>query len=688
ISSISKEYLELICNQYDENFKLKVDQKYNTEETSKDSWILPKNTQKYEVKDDTEGIDEIRDFEYKSFDESRDALWIIPAKQIISNSNTQEILEETQEESSQNYRKEQNSKAYNEEESLNQNPNSKELPNKFPHEQDIILENKIQAIQDEPATPDFKNEQNMKLSVSNEKNSNQNSKDEFLIKSVQEIDPNSVDSTSFASFIKSILKDQESKKPHYNEADSKFDSLTSILSSILAVENHERIEKKRPEEVNTLVNTLKTSEPPIKKLENAMEHIESSNGILSGWFSSLFPNGEKFEPTSKSSISPTLKKSKCSQWVGIDKTFDFCLVCADNRYVNRPEKSFLCQSSCTQPGADCPKTHCACETPEMEDKASQCKSPRICKLDEFKAVPGTIATDAWCNQTCKSSNKEHYCPCTLCECAVQCSIGIVNGNFLKGLNGWKAVRQTDSKGSVAAEPIGRKLNLSQKQLPLKSDSAEDRQNYAAVFDHKSPGSYVLYQEIVPTQGDILQFSWLVSNYADDYYVQEDTMSANVYKNQQFRVDIFEPFGESSTQSNRENNWKSGDTTANYGKSWFQFENGGPTPLATILTPHRVRAIMNAIGPPPVAFLNPWQKAQYDLSPFAGQQIWIVFRAVNNQGIMNVGIDDVIITNKICTEPPSTPKLHEKLFKEEYEIFQTGGILDFGTPCGSVCRREF
>ncbi|KAJ3126379.1 hypothetical protein HK098_007577 [Nowakowskiella sp. JEL0407] len=500
-------------------------------------------------------------------------------------------------------------------------------------------------------------------------------------------------------------------------------------------------------------------EPSANNKQSTPESDAKPDNILKKLWNSIVEKDEVSDTTEN--YQEDDEQHSCSSWQGIDSTFDsWCsincpqgncpgniclcknafknrLVCADNRYVNIPGAQFLCQSSCNQPGFHCPKTHCQCETPEMEHSGSQCTSPRTCRNNEFAAVPGTIATDEWCKKSC--TKKGGYCPCTLCECVVQCSAGIVNGDFSEGLAGWNIVRQTDSLGKVLVQPAGLKAPLSKKDIPYKVSQEESinlageessngiQTDYIALIDSNSPGSYVLYQEITPVRGDFLTFSWLASNYADNFYIQNDTMSANIYRNQQFRVDVIEPFsrtstrektvphnkrGKSNEQIKMENSWENNvhwargqpmpkvsqnenlrvqnkQSLNDDDVSWFDYDYGGVIPLGSILSPQKVKAVMNAVGSPPYSLLNPWQRVHFDLSPFARRKVWIAFRSVNNQGVMNVAIDDVSIVNKICTNPPSTPFSEAKQRKELQETIQSGAKWELGNPaCGNVCGHKF
>ncbi|KAJ3082606.1 hypothetical protein HK102_001572 [Quaeritorhiza haematococci] len=343
------------------------------------------------------------------------------------------------------------------------------------------------------------------------------------------------------------------------------------------------------------------------------------------------------------------------------------VVCADNNYVTLPGKTFLCQASCNQPPFHCPVSQCACANNQMTS-SQRCFSPRICKTADYVAVPGTIATNEWCNSTCNAAtaNGASYCPCTLCQCAVTCTPGIANGDFEKGLMGWNMVRQigSTSNAPVVTHPAGSGSDV---PSPFTGKEIAGMENYVdnmvALMDHASPGSYVMYQEYVPARGDVLSFNWLVENWANDFYIQSETLSANVFRNQQFRVDLVEA-----------------DTS-----EWFT-ATGGAGPklvLANILSPERVRAVMNAMGRPPYSLVNPWQSLKFDLTPFSGRRVWIAFRAVHNQGVMNVAIDNVKILNKICSPAPygNAGPIRPKMDQPT--------LMEYGNPsCGDVCTQMY
>ncbi|KAJ3116925.1 hypothetical protein HDU96_008325 [Phlyctochytrium bullatum] len=413
-------------------------------------------------------------------------------------------------------------------------------------------------------------------------------------------------------------------------------------------------------------------------------------------------------------------------WYGVDPTFDgWCaqkcplgqcssdvctcgrsmrsnqIICLDNRYKAKSGSTFRCQASCNQPPYNCPSTHCTCVNPDARSTSwtdfvsDRCSSPRTCKHAEFVAVPGTYATDSWCNDVCKPKpgspgETTGACPCTLCECSIMCGNGIVNGDFEQGLRGWTVARQRGTRDAVITTIPGRvhgddatienavlEAPLSKRMIPALPTSKDTASERIAVMDLATPGSLILYREYKPVRGDVLKFRWAVVNWANDFYVQPDTTSAAVVRNQQFRVDLID-----ATLANA--------TFDEGGFSWFdaqpsRFHHASGTLrspiLATPLSPDKARNLMNAIGEPPFRDAEPWQSSRFDLTPYAGRKILVVFRAVANQGPMSVVLDDVNVANDICTVEdfrPPLPKVPEAVAVE----------VDPGVPCVEVCGAEF
>ncbi|KAI8844179.1 hypothetical protein BC829DRAFT_400519 [Chytridium lagenaria] len=363
-------------------------------------------------------------------------------------------------------------------------------------------------------------------------------------------------------------------------------------------------------------------------------------------------------------------------WYGVDPTYDKW--CAEK-----------CASGCCLHMWKV-STHCTCVNPEARltsgDSAGRCVSPRTCKTQEYTAVPGTYATDSWCASVCSpSSPSNELCSCTLCECSITCGSGIPNGDFEQGLKGWSLVRQRGSRGATITtlkstaedyEHNDIRGPLSGKTIPAIPPSRASSSSRMAVMDFASPGSLILYREYTPVKGDIIKFRWAAVNWARDFYVQYDTTSANVVRNQHFRVDIIDATAASSIR--KPMNWFETTSPTNFR------ETSTSSILASALSPDKVKNVMNAIGEPPFRDSEPWQTSRFDLSPFAGRKLLVVFRAVANQGPMSVVIDDVGIVNDACTPP--THNLAASPFISR--LPDPVAVDVDGMPCSDVCGLEF
>jgi len=65
-------------------------------------------------------------------------------------------------------------------------------------------------------------------------------------------------------------------------------------------------------------------------------------------------------------------------------------------------------------------------------------------------------------------------------------------------------------------------------------------SFAAMTDQVGPGLNILYQEVVVPRQAELGFDLFLKNQAADYYVTDD-LSPAVFPNQQFRMDVVDPF---------------------------------------------------------------------------------------------------------------------------------------------------
>jgi hypothetical protein len=327
--------------------------------------------------------------------------------------------------------------------------------------------------------------------------------------------------------------------------------------------------------------------------------------------------------------------------------------CGDNRYQSvTPSNTAMnswCQANCNQPGFFCPESLCKCVNPLASGKQCDTTKPRVCPPGvNYKATPGTTASNLWCDATCK--HNPAVCPCTLCECDIVCA-PLTNGGFSQGLTGWtKAIQNTAGDLFVIKASD---VNFPRSGYPIDVPLAPAGNQWVTT-DQNGPGSYVLFQQYGPIQtGDFLEFDWLQQNRIPVYSIQ-NTMDASVSPNQQFRVDLVK-------------------TTIG---NWF-----GPSVLtdlvANVLSPETVRDTM-ALG-------QTWQHVKFDLTPYVGQTILIAFRSVDNQFFFNSQWDNVKITNAGCPAS-STISESESIFKRDVPVYQDSYAPCSATICAGVYRN--
>ncbi|ORY40099.1 hypothetical protein BCR33DRAFT_740394 [Rhizoclosmatium globosum] len=139
----------------------------------------------------------------------------------------------------------------------------------------------------------------------------------------------------------------------------------------------------------------------------------------------------------------------------------------------------------------------------------------------------------------------------------------LNGGFENGkFTHWNVVREPGSEGGIQVSRTGQ---LSSGVL-FKSNAP------MAVFDNEGAGSYVLYRDFVPAEGDFLVFEWQVMNSAATYDIQNDIYSSRVAPNQQFSVELVDSRFD----------------------DWFD-ETGWNARLATIVSPKRRKIWMEMVG---------------------------------------------------------------------------------------------
>ncbi|KAI8613470.1 hypothetical protein BC830DRAFT_475571 [Chytriomyces sp. MP71] len=198
---------------------------------------------------------------------------------------------------------------------------------------------------------------------------------------------------------------------------------------------------------------------------------------------------------------------------------------------------------------------------------------------------------------------------------VDCTIDLLpNNDFKTGkLTYWEVIREPSSEGDVVVASEGDTLTYSGHRIPYRKQR-QSKGTPFIVFDNEGAGSYVLFRDITPIDGDILRFRWNVTNSAKQFYIL-DTMTSVLAPNQQFRVDLY------NTDF----------------QDWFQEKDVRGPHLATVLSPQKVKSLAG----------NGWQTTSFDLSQFAGKSVRLAFRSVNNQDLLRVAIQEVSVKNIHC-----------------------------------------
>ncbi|KAI9350267.1 hypothetical protein BDR26DRAFT_852100 [Obelidium mucronatum] len=193
---------------------------------------------------------------------------------------------------------------------------------------------------------------------------------------------------------------------------------------------------------------------------------------------------------------------------------------------------------------------------------------------------------------------------------------LINGGFENGkLTHWTTVREPASEGDVVVVQSGESLGYSGANAVTSLSDLP-----MAVFDNEGAGSYVLYRDFVPVEGDVLVFQWQVINTTPTFSIQMESMSMQLAPNQQFKVDLF-------------------DVAGSGGFDWFGEDavKGDGSLLAHVVNAQTVKAHDN----------DGWQETRFDLSQFAGINVRLAFRLVNNQDILTAALHNVSIQNKRC-----------------------------------------
>lgn len=186
---------------------------------------------------------------------------------------------------------------------------------------------------------------------------------------------------------------------------------------------------------------------------------------------------------------------------------------------------------------------------------------------------------------------------------------VANGGFESGtLAGWTVVNEAGGSGNW--------FNYSGTSSPLSGSTipAPPQGTHAAITDQTGPGSHILLQNIALEAGmkHSLSFDLYYNNQAGVFF-SPDSLSYNVFPNQQYRVDLLR-------QGAPPDSVAPGDVLA----TLFQTRPGDPVSLApTVKT--------------------------FDLTRFAGSTVRLRFAEVDNQSNFQAGVDAVAVVSK-----PATP----------------------------------
>ena len=192
------------------------------------------------------------------------------------------------------------------------------------------------------------------------------------------------------------------------------------------------------------------------------------------------------------------------------------------------------------------------------------------------------------------------------------AVSIVNGGFETNLDGWTIVEQANSNGGVFHTNGG--------ISPISGNSILNPSEGAGyvVTDQAGPGSYAIFQDISLESGmeHLLSFDWFAQSWSDPEFFDAGSLDRNIVPNQHFRVDVV-----------------STDFT-----DWFAPDSSAGV-LANIIPPLAEDA--------PV---SDWNSTTFDLSAWAGQDVRLAFRQVDNRLFFNAGIDNVNIESQKIPEP--------------------------------------
>ena len=282
----------------------------------------------------------------------------------------------------------------------------------------------------------------------------QNAFQSLFTSSSVESDPNetsSVDLSRFKQFFSNLFGSEYS----FKDVTSSFQSLLSSQSNEKQVETEklnnffqiwESSSSSASVDIFSFIKSLLPEEDVLIEKKTFITSDETNQDSFSfDKLDSLFDAFKDVNSPSKESKESESKelnyKSTCKNgFIGVDESWNgYCnkkcksgncnskvcvckdtlplknsVICADNRY-KALQNHFNCQISCTLPPYNCPSTHCGCENEGMETN-QRCPSPIQCIDSVYLALPGTLATDKWCQSVCNNKDDQGFCPCSLCTC--------------------------------------------------------------------------------------------------------------------------------------------------------------------------------------------------------------------------------------------------------------------------------
>lgn len=205
---------------------------------------------------------------------------------------------------------------------------------------------------------------------------------------------------------------------------------------------------------------------------------------------------------------------------------------------------------------------------------------------------------------------------TLCA-DIALSATVVNGNFEAGLSNWSTVDIGSGFWSTTDFSTSPSSGF---PIPGGGDGS-----FISVTDQGGPGSHVLFQDISLEAGQthILSFDWFAQDQSRVGPIDAGTMNPFGAANQHFRVDVMDiSFSD-----------------------WFG-SNSSDGVLANVLAPTAEIS--------PVSGFN---ITNFDLTPWAGSDVRLAFRQVDNRGSFQAGVDNVSIqsnnTNNTTVPEPAS-----------------------------------